>query len=427
MKKPTLPLSFLAVVCLAGSAVAADWPQWRGPDRTDVSKETGLLPCWPKDGPKLLWTFKDAGIGYSAPSIVGDTLYCMGADDKTEFIYSVDLKNQNKKWSTPIGPRPSLDHGDCPRGAPTVDGDFVFGVGSQGNLICVKSANGDKVWLKELKSKEIGGEMMSGWGSSESPLVDGDQVVCTPGGKNGTLAAFNKQNGDLIWRSKEWTSRAAYSSVIPAEIGGARQYVQMTGDSVGGVDAKDGKLLWKFERRGPTAAVPTPVVSGDFIFVTSGYGAGCNLIKVAKDGDKFKAEEVYSDKDMTNHHGGVALVDGDIYGYSDSGKWLCKVMATGKVLWSESKDAAKLGKGSLTVADGRLYCYSEDKGTVALAKASPDAWTETGRLELPEKSKAHGEKNGKFWTHPVVANGKLYIRDEDLIFCYDVKNGTASR
>ncbi len=199
-----------------------------------------------------------------------------------------------------------------------MDGDLVFGIGSQGNLICVKAATGEKVWEKGLKSKDLGGDMMSGWGYSESPLVDGDQVVCTPGGKNGTMAAFNKKNGDLIWRSKDWTDRAAYSSIVAADIGGVHQYVQMTGDSVGGVDAKDGKLLWKYERKGPTAAIPTPVVSDDYVFVSSGYGAGCNLIHVTKDGDKFKATEVYSDKDMINHHGGVVLVDGDIYGYSET-------------------------------------------------------------------------------------------------------------
>ena len=191
---------------------------------------------------------------------------------------------------------------------------------------------------------------MSGWGYSESPLVDGDQVVCTPGGKNGTMAAFNKKTGDLIWRSKDWTDKAAYSSTVAADIGGVHQYVQMTGDSVGGVDAKDGKLLWKYERNGPTAAIPTPIVSGDYVFVTSGYGAGCNLIKVTKDGDKFKAEEVYSDKDMTNHHGGVVLVDGDIYGYSrQQGRWLCKDMKiAARCCGRQAKDETKLGKGSLT-------------------------------------------------------------------------------
>ena len=355
----------------------------------------------------------------------------MGADDKTEYIYAVDLKNQNKKWSTPIGSRGGLDHGDGPRGAPSVDGDLVYGIGSQGDLICVKASNGDKVWMQELKGKEIGGGMQSGWGYSESPLVDGDQVVCTPGGPKGTLAAFNKKTGDLIWRSKEWTDKAAYSSIVPDEIGGVHQYVQMTGDSVAGVEANDGKLLWKSERKGPTAAIPTPIVSGDYVFATSGYGAGCNLFKVTKDGDKFKSEPVYDDKElvnhMVNHHGGVVLVGGDIYGYSDRGGWVCMEMKTGKLLWPKGKTETHLGKGSLTVADGCLYCYSEDTGTVVLAKASPEGWKEKGRFELPEKSKVHGAKGGKFWTHPVVSNGKLYLRDEDLIFCYDVKGATASR
>lgn len=427
MKKPTLPLSVLCGLALAGFAAAADWPQWRGPDRTDVSKETGLLPAWPKDGPKLLWTFKDAGEGYSGPAIVGDTLYCMGADGKTEFIYAVDLNTQAKKWSTPIGPIFTEGHGDGPRGTPTVDGDLVYGIGGQGNLICVKASNGDKVWVKEFK-KELNGDMMSGWGYTESPLVDGDQVVGTPGGKDGTLAAFDKKTGDVLWRSKGWTDKAAYSSIMAVEIGGVHQYVQLTGDSVAGVSSKDGSLLWRFARKGSTAVIPTPVVSGDSVFITSGYGVGCSLVKVTKDGDKFKAEEGYSDKDMVNHHGGVVLVDGNLYGYSDGdhGRWVCKDMKTGKVLWSKGKDETKLGKGSVTYADGCLYCYSEDEGTIVLVPASPDGWNEKGRFTIPEKS-SHRSKSGKFWTHPVVSNGKLYLRDQELLFCYDVKNGAASR
>jgi outer membrane protein assembly factor BamB len=423
-------LSSLFALCslaLAGFAVAADWPQWRGPDRTDVSKETGLLKSWPEGGPKLLWTFREAGEGYSAPAIIGDTLYCMGADDKNESIYALDLKTQTKKWSTPLGPHISLDRGDGPRGAPTVDGDQIFGMGSQGNLICVKTSTGEKVWLKELKGKDIGGSLSHQWGYSESPLVDGDQVVCTPGGKNGAMAAFNKQNGDLIWRSKDWTDSCAYSSIMQAEIGGIRQYVQMTEKGVAGVAAKDGALLWLFARQA-NITIPTPIISGDYVFVASGYGVGDTLIKITKDGDKFKADEAYSDKDIINHHGGVILVDGNLYGYSDGGKWVCKEMIKGNVLWAKGKDETKLGKGSLTCADGCFYCYSEDEGTVALVPVSPEGWKEKGRFNVPEKSKTHGTKGGgKYWTHPVVSNGKLYLRDKELLWCYDVKGGTASR
>jgi outer membrane protein assembly factor BamB len=425
MKK--LPFVALCGLILTGFAVAADWPQWRGPDRTDVSKETGLLKSWPDGGPKLLWTFREAGEGYSAPVIVGDTLYCMGADDKNDDIYALDLKTQTKKWSTPVGPRLNLDRGDGPRGAPFVEGDLVYGMGSQGNLICVKASSGDKVWLKELQGKEIGGAMPKPWGYSEAPLVDGDQIVCTPGGANGAMAAFNKHNGDVIWRSKEWTDGAAYSSIMPGEFGGVRQYVQMTDKSIAGVAAKDGALLWRFARQAKIT-IPTPIVSGDYVFIASGYGVGDTLLKIAKDGDKFKADEIYSDKDMINHHGGVVLVDGNLYGYSDGKKWLCKEMISGKVRWPKGKDESKLGKGSLTCADGCFYCYSEDDGTVALVLVSPEGWKEKGRFNVPEKSKTHGMKNGgKFWTHPVVSNGKLYLRDKELLWCYDVKGGTASR
>jgi outer membrane protein assembly factor BamB len=425
MKK--LPFVALCGLILTGFAVAADWPQWRGPDRTDVSKETGLLQTWPKDGPKLLWTFRDAGEGYSAPAIVGETLYCMGAGEKTDDIYAIDLKTQAKKWSTPVGPRLNLDRGDGPRGTPFVDGDLVFGLGSQGNLICVKASSGEKVWLKELQGKDIGGAVPH-WGFGESPLVDGDQIVCTPGGANGAMAAFNKQNGDVIWRSKEWTDGAAYSSIMPAEFGGVRQYVQMTDKSIVGVAAKDGALLWRFPRQAQIT-ISTPIVSGDYVFIASGYKKGDTLIKIAKDGDKFKADEVYSDKDMINHHGGVVLVDGNLYGYSDGKKWwLCKEMISGKVLWPKGKDENKLGKGSLTCADGCFYCYSEDDGTVALVQVSPEGWKEKGRFNVPEKSKTHATKNGGlFWTHPVVSNGKLYLRDKELLWCYDVKGGSASR
>ena len=424
MKKITPPL-FLLV--LAGFAAAADWPQWRGPNRDDVSKETGLLQSWPKEGPKLLWTFRNAGEGYSAPVIIGDMMYCMGADSQNETIYALDLRTQMKKWSTPINPRKTLDRGDGPRGATAADGDLLYGLSSQGVLICVKASNGDKSWSVDCH-KDLGGDMQSGWGYSESPLVDGDQVVCTPGGKNGTMAALNKKTGEVIWRSKDWTDKAAYASIVAADLRGVHQYVQMTGDNVAGVDAKTGNLLWKFPRKGPTAAIPTPIVSGDFVFVSSGYGAGCNLIKITKDGDTFKADGVYDDKDIINHHGGVVLVDGYLYSYSDKGGWVCKELLTGKVQWSKDKKDTKIGKGSLTCADGCLYCYSEDEGTCVLVQASPEGWKEKGRFTVPETSKNHGKQNGgKFWTHPVVANGKLYLRDQDLIWCYDVKAGMASR
>jgi outer membrane protein assembly factor BamB len=419
MKTQLLPARG-AVVLLAGVAllplVAADWPQWQGPDRTNVSTETGLLKEWPPQGPKLLWTFPDAGTGYSEPSIVGDRMYTMGADETTEYLFAIDLNTRKKLWSTEIGPRFINPWSDGPRGTPTVDGDLLFALGGQGNLVCVKADSGERLWMKSMQ-RDLGGKMMSGWGYTESPLVDGEVVVCTPGGRQGTLAALEKNTGEIRWRSLAFTDEAGYSSLVVSEAGGIRQYVQRTGKSVSGVAAKDGRLLWRFPHTANTAAIPTPIVADNYVFSTSGYGAGCVLIRLTPNGEEIKAEQVYANKAMTNHHGGVVKVGDYIYGYSDGGGWTCMEFKTGKVIWKETR---KLGKGSITAADGRLYCYSENDGTVALIEASPEGWKECGRFKIPQQTKLP-RKRGKIWTHPVVANGRLYLRDQDLIFCYQVK------
>jgi outer membrane protein assembly factor BamB len=414
-----LTLSFAAPVP-PGRPVVGDWPQWRGPDRTDISKETGLLKSWPSGGPRLLWTFRDAGAGYSSPAVVGDRLYTMGADDKTEFLFAIDLKTQKKAWSAEIAPRFPHAKGNGPRGTPTVEGDLVFGIGGQGTLVCVRAATGEKVWSKDLK-KDFGGEMMSSWGYSESPLVDGDKVVCTPGGNKGALVALNKKTGELLWQTRDFTDKSGYSSVIVIEVNGVRHYCQITGDHVVGVAPGDGKMLWKYPRKGRTAVIPTAVFADDMIYVTSGYGVGCNLIKLVPDGGKFKAEEVYANKNMSNHHGGVVLVGEYLYGHTDGKGWVCQNLKTGEVVWAERN---KLDKGSVTYADGHLYCLGEGAGDVVLVKATPDGWKEDGRFKLPEQSKVRTNE-GKIWTHPVIAHGKLYLRDQDLIFCYDIKAAAA--
>jgi outer membrane protein assembly factor BamB len=415
--KKNLPWLASSLLVAAGAAAAADWPQWRGPGRDDVSKETGLLKAWPKDGPKLLWTFRDAGAGFSSVAVVGDVVYTMGADDKSEYIYALDTKTQKKLWNTEIGPVLKQDRGDGPRGTPTVDGDLVFGLDGQGYLICVKAATGEKVWLKKLKD-DLGGEMMSGWGYSESPLVDGDQVAACPGGSKGTLAAFNKKTGEVLWRSKDLKDRASYSSVVAADIGGVHQYVYLSDADVVGVDAKDGHLLWRYAREGKTAVVPTPVVSGDgAVFVTSGYKVGCDLIQVAADGKDFKASQVQKNTNLVNHHGGVVLVGDYLYGYDDDKGIVCLNFKTTTVVWSEKP---KHGKMSITYADGQLYCYGEKDGGVLLVEATPKGYKENGSFTIPEP-----QKKGSIWPHPVVANGKLYLRDQGLIFCYDVKDPAA--
>jgi outer membrane protein assembly factor BamB len=424
MNVRTLPLLAACLLLASASVRAGDWPQWRGPDRTDVSKETGLLKNWPSQGPKLLWTYRDTGAGYSCPAVVGEHLFTLGADNKNEFVLALNVKDGSKVWSTPYAATFQQDRGNGPRGTPTVDGDFLYAIGGQGELVCVETATGKKQWQKSLR-KDLGGDMMSSWGYSESPLVDGDKVVCTPGGKQGTLAALDKKTGAVVWRSKDLTDKAAYASMIVAEVGGIRQYIQLTGNGVVGVAADDGRLLWRYpESAYRIAVIPSPIYHDGDVFATSGYGAGCDLIHLTVSGGSVKAEKVYANKNMVNHHGGVVLLGEDVYGYSDGRGWTCLDFKTGTVAWSEKN---KLGKGSLTCADGQLYCYSEDGGNVVLAEASPTAWKENGRFTIPEKSTIRTKNGTKFWTHPVVANGRLYLRDQDLLFAFDVKDHAGSQ
>jgi outer membrane protein assembly factor BamB len=398
-----------------------NWPQFRGPVRSDISPDTGLLKSWPKEGPRLLWTFANAGIGYSGPALVDNSLFTMGARDGTELVYALDVRTGKEIWSAPIGPLFNNNYGDGPRGTPTVDGDLLYALGGQGNLVCVETATGKEHWRKSMTG-DLKGQMMSGWGYTESPLVDGPLLVCTPGGAAGTFAALDKRTGDVAWRSQGLTERAAYSSIVVAEVG-LRQYINMTNQGVAAVAAKDGHFLWKSPLgANGMAVIPTPVVQNDCVYVTAGYGAGCGLIHLVPDNGGVRADTVYSNKNMLNHHGGVLLYQNHIYGYSDSQGWLCQDFQTGKVVWSER---GKLGKGSITCAYGKLYLYSEQEGTVVLIDVSPQGWQEHGRFTIPQHTKLN-RKLGHIWTHPVVAGCRLFLRDQDLIFCFDIKENGKS-
>jgi len=225
------------------------------------------------------------------------------------------------------------------------------------------------------------------------------------------VVALNKKTGELIWQSKDFTDGSAYASLVSATIGGVRQYVQMTHASVAGIRADDGKLLWRYARNGPTAAVPTPVVSGDFVYATSGYGAGCHLIQIINNGSTMQPKEIYASDVMTNHHGGVVLIGDYVYGFSDSKGWVCQSLKTGELVWN---DRGKLGKGAIAYADGLLFLRSE-RGTVALIQATPEGYSEQGRFEQPDRSPHQA------WPHPVIANSRLYLRDQDVLLCYDIK------
>jgi outer membrane protein assembly factor BamB len=394
--------------------LADDWPQWNGPNRDGKSAETGLLAEWPADGPRLAWKATGFGKGYSSVSVVGGRLYTMGDKNGVGCVTAANANGGKILWSTKIGAAgaPGVPGYDFPgpRSTPTVAGDLIFALDAWGDLVCLNATDGKERWRKSLV-KDLGGSPPT-WGFSESPLVDGEQVVVTPGGHKGALAAFNTKTGALLWQSKEFTDAAHYASIIPAEIGGVRQYIQLTSASVAGISAKDGALLWKASRQANIAVIPTPIVTGNEIYVTSGYGAGCNLFKVTKTDGKFSAQQIYANHVMVNHHGGVVRVGDYIYGYSEGKGLTCQDAKTGKSVWTEKE---KIKKGAVAYADGKLYCREEQSGTMVLVDATPDGYHEKGRFSQPDRSEEMA------WAHPVIANGKLYLRDQDVLLCYDIK------
>ena len=390
--------------------LSADWPQWRGAGRVGHSPDTSILAPWPKSGPKQSWIFKDAGIGYSSFSIVGTRLFTMGARQESEQVICLDATTGKELWATSLGPVYENNWGDGPRSTPTVDGDHLYALSATGILACLNIKDGTEVWKVDVV-KSLGGELQ-GWGYTESVLIDGDHVICTPGGQQGTMAALHKKTGAVVWQSSKLKGPAQYSSPIRIEVNGQPQYAQLLMNKVVGIAPKDGALLWETSFPGRVAVIPTLVFHDNSVYATAGYGTGCQMIKL----DGAEPEVVYEEKSITNHHGGVIVVDGKIYGHSDKGGWTCQDFLTGKIEWQDES----LGKGTCTYAAGHLICVNENDGTVVLATAKPDKWQEISRFKLAPQTSLR-KKEGRIWSHPVVVNGRLYLRDQDLIFCYNVK------
>ncbi|HAE12315.1 MAG TPA: polyvinylalcohol dehydrogenase, partial [Opitutae bacterium] len=370
-----------------------------------------LLQTWPEGGPKKIWTSKEGGLGYAGFSIVDDTLYTLGAFGKEERLLAFNASSGKKLWELSIGELLTNGWGDGPRMTPTVSGGMVYALGGKGKLVCADSKTGKQKWSSHLV-KDLGGKV-PGWGYTESVLVDEGRVVCTPGGAQGALAALDAKTGKVLWRSKEFTDGAQYSSPILIEQGGERQYVQLVMKNLVGINAKTGKLSWKSEWPGRVAVIPTPIYSDNHVFISSGYGVGCKLVRLGANEPK----DVYENKVMKNHHGGVIKLGNHLYGYSDGPGWICQDFKSGEMVWNEKK---ALGKGSIAYADNRFYCLGEGDGRVILIEASPKGWKAHGEFTITPQTKQRNPK-GKVWTHPVISNGKLYLRDQELIFCFDVK------
>lgn len=402
------------------TAQAADWPQWRGPNRDGIAPETGLIKQWPEAGPALLWESRGFGRGYSSVSIVGKTLFTMGDlqedGDTSQYIIAFDIDARRPLWKAKVGPR----HSDGSRCTPTVFDGLVYAVGTDGDLVCVQAASGNEVWRKSF-SRDFGGRMMSGWKYSESPLIDGDKVICTPGGRDAALAAFNRKTGQIIWTCKpaQDMGGAGYASCVVSEGAGVRQYVTVMGRGVISADAATGKFLWAYPRvANGTANICTPVVRGDHVFVSTGYNTGSALLKLSKKDDGVAAEQVYwlNANTFQSHHGGFVLIGDFLYGSHghNAGNPICIEFLTGKVIWGQRQ----LGKGSgaLLAADGRLYYRYEDN-IISQVEVNPEKYVLAGQMKVPGRP----QMGGPGWAHPVILDGRMYLRHNDYLFCYDVK------
>ena len=400
----------------AGAAMGSDWPQWRGPQRDGISKEIGLLKEWPKDGPRLLWQRKDLGQGYSTPAVVGDRLYLIsnkGLDD--EYVEARNVTDGTQAWSQRIGKVGNPDQGPsypAARSTPTVDGEWIYVLGSDGDLACLETKTGKPRWQKNVR-KEFGGKPGE-WAYSESPLIDGDVLVCTPGGADATMVALNKQSGDVIWKcAVPGGDAAGYASAIMVDAGGIKQYVNFLGKGLVGVDARTGKFLWRYDRtaKGSPANIPTPVARDGHVYSAANRSGGA-LVKLVVDQEKVEPQEVYFDNKLPSAIGGSVLVGDHLYG-TTAQVLVCAEFKTGQVKWTDRG----IGAASVCYADGRLYLHGEN-GDIALVEATPDGYRERGRFTPPDQP---DRGRSKAWAYPVVANGKLYFRDMTSLWCYDIK------
>lgn len=401
----------------------ADWPQWRGPDRNGLSSETGLLKDWRKTPPKLDWMSEGMGSGYASLSVSGNRIFTTGNFSDGQAVLAIDAADGAVVWKTSVTEVAPKHGAKGSRSTPAIDGGRLYIVASNGAIVCLNKERGDIEWSKDFR-KEFRGKMMSGWGFSESPMIDGDWVLCTPGGSDAMIVALNKVTGDEVWRSampsigNRGNDGAGYSSIVVSNAAGVKQYVQLVGRGLIGVRASDGKFLWGYNAiANGTANVPTPIPTGDFVFCSTGYGTGAALVKLSAEGDGVKAEEQYflNGNQLQNHHGGMLLIGDYVYcGHKhNSGLPICVRWKDGKVAWGGDFRGPGGGSAAIVYADGHIIFRYQD-GKVALIEATPDEYRLKGVL-TPEFQK------GNSWAQPVVAGGRLYLREQDKLMCYSIK------
>ena len=393
---------------LMGAVVTAadDWPQWRGAKRDGISAERGLLKTWPQGGPPLAWKAQGAGEGYSSFAAAQGRLYTLGARGGSEYVMAFDAASGKKLWEVQHGQRFSNDRGDGPRGTPTVDGAQLYAFGASGDLAALDAATGKVIWKVNVLRQYGGGNI--NWGLSESPLVLADRVLVNAGGPNASVVALKKTDGSLIWKTQ--SDEAGYSSAVLQQVGGIDQAIFFTATRAMGVDVSNGRLLWSYNRvANRTANVATPIVRGNRVFLSSDYGTGAALLEITPGNAGLSAREVYFTIAMRNHHASSVLVGEHLYGFS-GGILTAMKFDDGQVAWQDRS----VGKGSVVFADDRLYLFGEG-GVVGLAEASPTGYREHGRFSLPSRA------GRPTWSHPIVSNGTLFVRDQDTIYAYNVR------
>ncbi len=424
-------LAALAVILflttLTPPVMADDWPQWRGPERNGKSAETGLLSSWPEGGPPLVYRVSGLGNGYSSLAVVGDHVFTLGDVGEKQYLLAFQRSDGKPAWKAEIG-KAWDDRYLGARSTPTVDGDRIYVIGTDGDLVAVETATGKELWRRHL-AKDFGGFLMQAQGSidwrfAESPLVDGDRVIVTPGHADAALVALDKKTGKEIWRAKvpplgeAGLDGAGYSSVVISNAGGVKQYVQLLGRGVVGVEAETGRFLWGYNRvANAIANIATPLIDGDDVIASTGYETGTALLHVeAKEGGGLAAKEVYflDAPTMQNHHGGLILHEGYLYTGTGHNKGfpLCVEKATGKVAWgpirNEGRDSA-----AIVYADGHLYLRYQN-GQMILVEATPEEYRERGSFMIPDVEQFS-------WSHPVISDGRLYLREQDHLFVYDIR------
>ncbi|MEL7499359.1 MAG: PQQ-binding-like beta-propeller repeat protein [Planctomycetota bacterium] len=389
---------------------------WRGPNRDGISEETDLIDDW-STKPQLVWTARGLGNGMSSVAVSGNLIFTLGNINGNESLIALDRESGREVWTTRIG-----DGGES-NSTPTVDDDLVFALGLAGDLVCVETKTGKEVWRKNYE-RDFGGKMMSQWGYSESPLIDGDRLICTPGGPNAMIVALDRKTGDTIWKTPmrpgggRGTDGAGYSSIVISNGGGVKQYLTIVGRGLISVSAKDGRPLWKYERiANVTANVPTPIVDGNFVFCSTGYDdGGTALLKLGKQNGSIGFQEIYylSANQLQNHHGGMIKIGDYVYmgeGHNQ-GFPACIEFKSGRMMWPKNRGAGT-GSAAIVAADGHLY-FRYENGVMALVEADPQQYRLKGKFKIATNFK-------QSWPHPVIFAGKLFLRDQDQLHCYDIE------